>query len=101
MFFWDNYCPQAARRREPLASPLRAPLDALAAMPPVHMTIASQDVLVDENLALAEKLENAGVPVSIGSFTNAPHGFLEAVDQSPTADRAVHETAKWLHGLAR
>ncbi|WP_306120737.1 MULTISPECIES: alpha/beta hydrolase [unclassified Roseitalea] len=100
-YFWDNYCPESAARADPLASPLRASTAMLAPLPRVHLTIAAQDVLVDENKDMARRLECAGVTVTSLVYAEAAHGFLEAVDHSPVADRAVGEGAMWLRELAR
>ena len=99
-FFWDTYCADEGTRRNPLASPLRAGIDWLADLPPVRLTVAAQDVLVDENLLLAARLAEAGVATSQGVYGEAAHAFLEAVDKSPVADRAVRDAAAWLHDLA-
>jgi len=99
-FFWANYRRSDADLADPLAAPLRATPAALAPLPPVHLTIAGQDVLLDENLALVEKLRTAGVDVSHTVYDNAAHGFLEAVNYSPVADRALADTARWVKQLA-
>jgi len=95
-FFWQKYCRLDSDRSNPLAAPLRADPQALASLPPVHMSIAGLDVLLDENLAMAEKLYAAGVDVSHITYENAPHGFIEAVHHSPVADQAVADGVAWL-----
>jgi len=98
-FFWAQYCRQATDRTNPLAAPFRADISALASLPPVHLSIAGQDVLLDENLAMADRLRAAGVDVSQCVYENAVRGFVEAVDCSPVADQAVADAATWLGGL--
>jgi len=98
-FFWANYCKTEADRTDPLAVPLRADSAVLGNLPPVHLTIAAQDVLADENMLLAKKLRAAGVDVSDTIYQDAAHGFLEAVHHSPVADRAIAQAATWLRAL--
>lgn len=95
-FFWQNYCESTTDRTNALAAPLRATRDKLAKLPPIHMTIAGQDVLLDENLLMAKKLKAAGVEVSHKTYPTATHGFLEAVGLSPAADLALMDTARWI-----
>jgi len=98
-FFWAQYCGQYSDRTNPLAAPLRAELSALASLPPVFLSIAGQDVLRDENLAMADSLRVAGVETSHVVYNNAAHGFIEAVDFSPVADQAVADAVAWLGSL--
>ncbi len=98
-FFWAQYCGNNSARTNPLAAPLRAELSALASLPPVFLSIAGQDILRDENLAMAENLRVAGVDVSHRIYENAAHGFIEAVDCSPVADQAIADAVAWLGNL--
>ncbi|VAW20341.1 hypothetical protein MNBD_ALPHA11-628 [hydrothermal vent metagenome] len=98
-FFWNTYCEENAQRADSRAAPLRFERDVLALLPAVHMCIAAQDILVDENLLFEQKLLEARVDVSSHLYENAAHGFLEAVNCSPLADKAVAHTANWLKSL--
>ncbi len=98
-FFWSQYCTTAPSREDPRAAPLRADPALLAKLPPVHLTIAAQDVLVDENLLFSDKLSAAGVSVTRQIYAEAAHAFLEAVDCSPVADRAIANGVNWLGAL--
>jgi acetyl esterase len=92
-WFWDRYCPDVARRSEPLASPLHADLSGL---PPTNMVVAGQDILRDENLAMAARLAEAGVRVSLDVYPGAVHAFCEAVGFVDVSRRAVARSATWL-----
>lgn len=96
--FWDHYCPPA-RRTDPMAAPALCPVQALAGLPPVWMAIAGRDVLVDENMAMAALLQDAGVQVDVVTQTDAPHGFIEAIGQSHVADRTMMAAALWAKGI--
>jgi acetyl esterase len=95
-WFWDNYCPGLKDRQHPLASPLHADLTGL---PPVRLVTAGQDVLRDENLAMAVRLAEAGNAVSLDHYPHAPHAFLEAIALSTMAARAIGGAAGWLNDV--
>jgi acetyl esterase len=84
-WFWNHYLPDADLRADPLASPLRAPLDELKNLPPALVMTAECDVLRDEGEAFARKLAQAGVPVTAVRFGGAIHAFM-------MADQLAHST---------
>lgn len=92
--FWDNYLgtvPGAAEH--PLARPMLAEH---AGLPPAFLCIAECDILADENQEMARRLRAAGVAVTEQVYRGASHSFLEAVDISALADRAIEDGAQWL-----
>lgn len=91
----DFYIPDAARRRDPLASPILANLSGL---PRTFLAVASHDVLYDENLEMARRLGLAGVDVSLRVYPGTIHGFLEAesVTGDPSASLAMAELARFV-----
>ena len=91
--FWSNYLGRDVPRDHSLIYPLRADLTGL---PPTFMTIAECDVLVDENLAMAECLKKAGVEVQAQVYRGTTHSFLEAVSIAAISDRAFAEASLWL-----
>jgi acetyl esterase/lipase len=74
-WFWDSYLPDAAKRKEPTASPLRASLQQLQGLPPVLIQVAENDVLRDEGEALGRKLDEAGVEVTLTRYDGLIHDF--------------------------
>jgi acetyl esterase len=93
--FWNTYCP-AALQTHPRAAPLRRPAGGFRGLPPVHLSLAGRDVLLDENLALALRLRDEGVPVHLAVDDDAPHGFIEAAGQSARADATLAAAAAWV-----
>jgi len=72
-WFWDLYLSQPEQAADPLASVLRAP--DLRGLPRATIVTAGCDVLRDEAEAYGERLEAAGVPVSVRRYPGQLHGF--------------------------
>jgi acetyl esterase len=89
-WFWDHYLNAEAEGQQWTASPLRA--QDLSTLPPALVLVAEFDPLLDEGLAYADRLEQAGVPVERMICEGQIHGFVRRLD---TFDGAV-ETANAL-----
>lgn len=91
MWFWDQYCPDPARRDDPTLSPLRAP--DLSGSPPALILTAGSDPLRDEGEAYGARLAQAGVTVDTVRCDGLVHGFLSMINQATSAacafDRVV------------
>ena len=98
MWFWDAYAPNHARRREIYASPLQATVEQLKGLPPALIQTAGNDVLRDEGLSYARKLDAAGVDVTVARYENLIHdyGLLNVISQVPAVRDALHQTAEML-----
>jgi len=93
-FFRESYLPEMADRKSPYASPLLAA--SLEGLPPAIVITAGFDVLRDEGIAYAERLEAAGVPAVSAHYPSMIHGFVvmdrvfgEAEDAIDAAARAL------------
>ena len=75
-WFWDCYLPDAERRSEPYASPLRAREEQLAGLPPALVIVDEADVLRDEGEAYAARLRKAGVAVTTVRYDGITHDFM-------------------------
>jgi acetyl esterase len=91
--YWANYLRSEADASDPLACPALARLDGL---PPAFLAVAEQDILAEQNHALAARLAAAGVEAQLVAYEGATHSFLEAVSISSLADRALQEASDWL-----
>ncbi|MBF9066704.1 alpha/beta hydrolase [Streptacidiphilus fuscans] len=83
-WFWDQYTTDEKQRAEITASPLRATLDQLADLPPALVITGEADVLRDEGEAYANKLRQAGVPVTAVRFQGIIHDFVMLNALRPT-----------------
>lgn len=84
-WFWRSY---TGGRPAPYSVPLDADLRGL---PAVFLHYAELDILRDDSLLLAERLRQAGVPVSATGYAGAVHGFTQYVKASSLARRALDE----------
>ncbi|MET1057844.1 MAG: alpha/beta hydrolase [Pedobacter sp.] len=85
IWFWDNYAPDAAARKEIYASPLQASVAQLKGLPTAFVGVAENDVLRDEGEAYARKLDEAGVVVTSVRYNGMIHdwGLLNPLAKVP------------------
>jgi len=77
LWFRNNYLPDVNRRSEWLASPLLAPDDVIKGAPKkCWVGVAEMDILRDEGLAFASRLEKAGVDTQAVVYEMAPHPIM-------------------------
>jgi acetyl esterase len=98
-WFWDQYTTDPAQRAEITASPLRASTEQLTGLPPALVITAEADVLRDEGEAYANKLRQAGVPVTAVRYQGVIHDFvmLDALADTHAAKAAVAQASAYLH----
>ncbi|RDC55279.1 alpha/beta hydrolase [Pedobacter chinensis] len=81
-WMWNHYLPDIEKRKEYYASPFQASLEKLKGLPPALVQLAENDILFDEGLAYARKLDEAEVPTTIQTFNGFIHdyGLLNPLD---------------------
>lgn len=94
-WMWDNYLPDTEARKNKYASPVQASLDELRGLPPALVQLAENDILHDEGLAYARKLDEAGVPVTITDYKGFIHdyGMLNPLSHIPSVQTSVKQAA--------
>ena len=73
----------------------------VAGLPPTYLSVGGLDLFLEENIAYADRLNRAGVPVEFHLYPRAYHGFYRATDARVTR-QAEHDTRealrRFLHG---
>jgi acetyl esterase len=97
-WFWDQYTTSDKERAEITASPLRATPAQLKDLPPALVITAEADVLRDEGEAYADKLREAGVPVTAVRYQGIIHDFvmLDALRGTHAAEAAIRQATSTL-----
>jgi acetyl esterase len=100
-WFWDQYLPDQSRRSEVYASPINASIEQLRNLPPTLILVDENDVLRDEGEAYAQRLAEAGVPVTSLRFNGMIHDFmvLNPIAETPAVRAAVGQAAGYLRGI--
>jgi acetyl esterase len=89
-WFWNTYRRDADLHPE--LSPLSAP--ELGRLPPAVIAVATADVLRDDGLDYAQRLDAAGVPVRVVECAGVVHGFLRWTGEVPAARRWIEVIAQ-------
>jgi acetyl esterase len=97
LWAWECYVPDPARRRDPLASPLRAA--DLGDLPPASILTADHDPLRDEAEDYAARLRSAGGTVIARRYLGVIHGFASLPFATPLANRALDDLASDLRAV--
>ena len=97
-WFWDQYATDERQRAEITASPLRATTEQLTGLPPALVITGEADVLRDEGEAYANKLRQAGVPVTAVRYQGIIHDFvmLNALRETHAAEGAISQAVATL-----
>lgn len=96
--FWKSYLRNAEEAANSYACPLHADLHGL---PAAFLAIAELDILHDENVAMAGKMRDAGVPVRAIVYPGTVHGFVEAISIARVSGRALDDAANWFREHTR
>ncbi len=73
----------------------------VSGLPPTFISVGGLDLFLEENMAYADRLSRAGVPVEFHLYPGACHGFYRATNARVT-QQAEHDTRealrRYLHG---
>jgi acetyl esterase len=95
-WFWDQYVPDPAERRNTYVNPLAAA--SLADLPPALVLTAEYDPLRDEGEAYAERLKSEGVDVTCTRYDGVIHGFFSFADFLDKGKAAVKQAGDAVRG---
>ncbi|MFC1405607.1 MULTISPECIES: alpha/beta hydrolase [Streptacidiphilus] len=97
-WFWDQYTTDPDQRAQITASPLRATVEQLAGLPQALVITGEADVLRDEGEGYANKLRQAGVPVTATRYQGVIHDFvmLNALRSTHAAEAAITQAIGFL-----
>jgi acetyl esterase len=98
-WFTGHYLASADQKRHPEASPLLA--RNLSGLPPALVITAEFDPLRDEGEAYAERLRQAGVPVTVSRYPGMIHGFVSMHGVLNGGRQAIKEIAEFARSGAR
>lgn len=100
-WYWDQYTQIEADRMSPLCSPLHAESEELKGVPPTMIINADVDVLRDEGIAYAHRLQRAGVDVQNHIVPAIIHDFvmLNCLDQTVACRNAMEVATEWINKL--
>jgi acetyl esterase/lipase len=79
--------------QDPLANPLYAELSGL---PPIYLSGASEELLLDNSARFADLARQAGVDVTVDIATGMQHVYEFMAGRAPEADKAIGDIARWL-----
>ena len=92
-WFWDHYCPDPARRAEPMASPANGDL---ANLPPALVVTAQFDPLRDEGNDYAAALRQAGNSVENVCYNSLVHDFFATAQMFSVSRPGLEHACKRL-----
>ncbi|AWO82953.1 lipase [Gordonia terrae] len=93
-WFWDQYAPGTAARRDPGVSPAVA--ENLSGLPATLLITAEVDVTRDATEDYARRLVESGVPVEQTRYAGVMHGFATMTGRLPQADQLFSETVDFI-----
>ncbi len=90
-WFYAHYLPDNVDRDDPRISPLKA--KDVSGLAPAFVMLAGFDPLHDEGKHYADRLRQAGVPVTLRDYPDMVHDFIYMVSALPAARTALSDAA--------
>jgi acetyl esterase len=96
IYYWNAYLQGRLQTNDPCAVPMR--MASFADLAPAYVLAADHDVLLDEAVDYAERLQAAGVPTKLRIPKGTIHGFLRARAYSEVARSEMTALCEWIKG---
>ena len=94
-WYWRQYARSAADHDDPDLAPIDSP--ELGGLPPTLVIAAEHDVLVDEDVELARRIEDAGGTVELVTYPGMVHGFWRHPTLFDASEQSLAQIAEFLH----
>jgi epsilon-lactone hydrolase len=91
-----NYLGKGVDAADPRISPLFAPPEALAALPPLLMQVGDREIVLSDSTALAAKVRAAGAQAEVQVWPGMVHVFQQFPDELPEAREAIASGGRFL-----
>jgi acetyl esterase len=98
-WFTGHYVGSAELARHPEVSPLL--VTDLSGLPPALVITAEFDPLRDEGEAYGQRLQQAGVPVTISRYDGMIHGFISMRGMLSVGRQAIQEAAEFTRSASK
>lgn len=97
-WMWGMYIHNPQDRKQKYVSPVNATLEELKGLPPVLIQVAENDILFDEGVAYARKLDEAGVSTTVMVYQGMIHdyGMLNPLSHIPGVQESLTHAAAQL-----
>lgn len=95
-WYRGHYLSQPEHALDPLASPLLSDAEVLQSLPPAHIAVSGFDVLRDEGISYANRLREAGVPVTLQVVEGHIHAFVNATGVGKSSALALKKSVDHL-----
>ena len=93
-YFWEHYLSGGTDSASALARPLK--LADASGLAPAFIATGDCDVLCDDNIAYANKLRDAGVPVELRVDPGMFHGYYSMSEFADPARETLDATIAWI-----
>lgn len=98
-WYHGHYLNDPVQAEDPRVSPLLAP--DLSGVAPAYVAVGGFDVLRDEGISYAERLQQAGVPTTLACHGDLIHAFVNITAVSPSARQAPLQAAEAITAAIR
>jgi acetyl esterase len=93
-WYWQQYARDLDDVQDPDLSPYAS--TALGTLPPTLVQVAEHDVLADEDVELARRIAEAGVPTEVTTYPGMIHGFWRHPDLFDASEASLADIRDYL-----